>query len=510
MERSIFFNSAPGDPRTYQASDFADYFGDVLSSGLLHTDSLPALQVLCDGMDLRTYVEPGKALIQGYAYENTTDLYLQHALPEATLDRIDRIVLRLDKRNQSRFIKLFVLQGIAAATPVAPTLQRDEFIYELSLAQIRVRANTSTLVPADLVDERLNENLCGLVNSLLTVPTSQFQAEWDTYMTSKQSQIDAESLAYEQQLAQNLIDYENEFNSWFDGLQTTGFASQTEFANHKTDDVSHNRYGVDIGTANAKVITLNPVPTSLVAGFSLRFKNDIANTGAVTLNVNGLGAKAIVKNGGVALSSGNLKAGGLYTVAYDGTSFILQGEGGSGNAVASDLLSGKTATTDAGEITGTMDLSNLIPSNIKKGVTINNVNGSFNGYSQITAGSNSVAKFTGSASKAPVSYTTFISLWSSTVNVNGSVRLSTTISSASTDNGVIYQYFVGETPVGPETNLSGYSTLPYTMTLDTNVSAGAVVSLRGRKAYSGTTTTQTISAASVSIAESLVANPISI
>lgn len=122
---------------------------------------------------------------------------------------------------------------------------------------------------------------------------------------------------------------------------------------HLDNDVAHNRYGTATGT-NTLVVTLSPAPTSLVAGFTLRFKNTTANTSAVTLNVNGLGAKSIVKSGGTALASGNLKAGGVYTVCYDGTNFILQGEGGSGNATASDLLSGKTATVDAGEITGTI------------------------------------------------------------------------------------------------------------------------------------------------------------
>jgi hypothetical protein len=187
-EISKFFNSAPGDARTYQASDFADYFGSVLSTGLLHTDNIPALEVKCEGTDLRTYVTPGKAIIQGYLYENTSNLYLEHALPEPTLDRIDRIVLRLDKRNQSRYIRLFVKQGTPDENPVPPDLQRDDFIYELSLAQIRVRANTSTLNPADLIDERLDENLCGLVHSLISIPTSQFQAEWDAFMASVQNE----------------------------------------------------------------------------------------------------------------------------------------------------------------------------------------------------------------------------------------------------------------------------------------------------------------------------------
>jgi hypothetical protein len=238
-EISKFFNSAPGDPRTYQASDFADYFGSILSTGLLHTDNIPALEVKCDGNDLRTYVTPGKAIIQGYLYENTSNLYLDHALPEPALDRIDRIVLRLDKRNQSRFIKLFVKQGVPSSNPVPPDLQRDDFIYELSLAQIRVRANTSTLNPADLIDERLDENLCGLVHSLISIPTSQFQAQWDLYFNAKKGEIDAETLAYEQELANKLIQYENDFNAWFADIQDTGFASSTDFNAHKADTTKH-------------------------------------------------------------------------------------------------------------------------------------------------------------------------------------------------------------------------------------------------------------------------------
>jgi hypothetical protein len=39
---------------------------------------------------------------------------------------------------------------------------------------------------------------------------------------------------------------------------------------------------------------------------------------------------------------------------YSGTNFILQGDVATGNATASDIISGKTATTDAGEIVGTM------------------------------------------------------------------------------------------------------------------------------------------------------------
>lgn len=241
-----FFNSAPGDPRWHYASDFAEYFGEVLSSGLLHTDEIPGMQVYVEEGTLQTYVTQGNAVMQGYKYKNTSDLHLDHALPEQTLDRIDRIVLRLDKRNQSRFIKLFVIQGESSENPAPPELTRDEYIYELSLAQIRLRANTSTLEPLDLVDERLNEDLCGLVYSLISIPTSQFQEQWDLYFNSKKDVLDAETLNYQQEVASKLIQaqddleqyqndlsskltqFENDFNAWFDNIQDTGFASSQD------------------------------------------------------------------------------------------------------------------------------------------------------------------------------------------------------------------------------------------------------------------------------------------
>ncbi|MDF2907484.1 MAG: hypothetical protein K0R34_2805 [Herbinix sp.] len=108
--------------------------------------------------------------------------------------------------------------------------------------------------------------------------------------------------------------------------------------------------GVTAGSGNAYAITSDKI-ASLNAGLGVCVKFHAASTGASTLNINELGAKAIKKpSGNDAL---NLSAG-LYTLRYDGTNFILQGEGASGDATASDLLLGKKATTDAGEITGTM------------------------------------------------------------------------------------------------------------------------------------------------------------
>lgn len=71
------------------------------------------------------------------------------------------------------------------------------------------------------------------------------------------------------------------------------------------------------------VLTLSVAPTSYTSGMRFSFyKNGSDNTGAVTLNVNSLGAKAVVKrDGSTALSAADLKANASYEVEYDGTSF---------------------------------------------------------------------------------------------------------------------------------------------------------------------------------------------
>ncbi|MGM0973424.1 MAG: hypothetical protein ACQEW2_10770 [Bacillota bacterium] len=153
-------------------------------------------------------------------------------------------------------------------------------------------------------------------------------------------------------------------------------------AEHMANGVSHVPYGIVTGSANTYAVTLSPAPTALVEGMAVSVKINVNASAASTLNVNGLGAKGIKKSNGTDVT--NLKANGIYTFRYDGTSFILQGEGGSGNAVASDLLSGKTASTDAGDIVGTMVNRGAV--NITPGTTAQTIQAGYHNGSGSVAG----------------------------------------------------------------------------------------------------------------------------
>lgn len=83
-------------------------------------------------------------------------------------------------------------------------------------------------------------------------------------------------------------------------------------------------YVADTGAANAYVATLVPALASYTAGVLVQFKATNANTTASTVNVNGLGVKTIKKLGGATdLASGDIAAGMIVELEYDGTNFVM-------------------------------------------------------------------------------------------------------------------------------------------------------------------------------------------
>lgn len=109
-------------------------------------------------------------------------------------------------------------------------------------------------------------------------------------------------------------------------------------------------YAADTGAADAYAISLSPAPSAYTAGMRVSFKAANANTGASTLDVNSLGAKALKSYDGSALAESAISADDVVLAAYNGTEFRV--------------LTGKatTSTTKAfpsGAIVGTTDTQTI-------------------------------------------------------------------------------------------------------------------------------------------------------
>jgi hypothetical protein len=106
-------------------------------------------------------------------------------------------------------------------------------------------------------------------------------------------------------------------------LNNEEFINQYQGAASTPESLKNLIYAQDGGSSDDYAVSLDPAPVEYVAGMLVAFKANTANTGASTLNVNNLGAKAIKKNGNEDLADGDIKAGQVVVVVYDGTNFQL-------------------------------------------------------------------------------------------------------------------------------------------------------------------------------------------
>jgi hypothetical protein len=86
-------------------------------------------------------------------------------------------------------------------------------------------------------------------------------------------------------------------------------------------------YCPDTGSANTYACSGVSQFSAYTTGQVVLLRATQANTGASTLNINTLGAKSIRRNGAQALASGEIAAGQIITLVYDGTAFQVQALG---------------------------------------------------------------------------------------------------------------------------------------------------------------------------------------
>ena len=140
-----------------------------------------------------------------------------------------------------------------------------------------------------------------------------------------------------------------------------------------------------VSGTNTITATATPTLTSYVAGQTFRFVSAGANTGAVTLAIDGLSAKSVYKSssaGPVALSASDIPAAGVVLqVTYDGTQFqLVSGAGSGGGATGGGtdkafFENDQTITTNY-TITAGKNAMTAGPVTINSGVTVQVPSGS--------------------------------------------------------------------------------------------------------------------------------------
>ena len=257
---------------------------------------------------------------------------------------------------------------------------------------------------------------------------------------------------------------------------------------------------ITVAGADTITGTLVQTLTAYATGQQFSFVAAGTNTTAVTLNIDGLGAKAVTRTGAVALDAGALVSGQMAIVEYDGTRFQLINANAFTNLTVSGALTVGTtlAVTGVATLTAQPILSSLTASlpvftDASKGLVSNTMTGTGSvmmSASPTTTGTLTAAAINASglvamAGAATVGTTLGVTGTSTMAAINAGGKLTTSFAGGG-DFVAIFRNTTAATPytvqiIEPAAAVSGYPMLQVTD------STGAIDRFRVNSGTGGTT-----------------------
>ena len=192
---------------------------DLFSTGVMPNPSTN-LQVSAGTDGMTVQVAAGFAVIDGGLCQEAETRTLEVTAADNTYDRIDTVVVRWNENVDVRTADLYIKAGTPAASPVRPTLQRDNSIYEIGLADVFVTKKVATITNDKITDTRYESERCGVVSSV---------SEWDTTTIYQQVQADLAGFKAEEQA---------EFLSWFESIQNILDENVAAHLQGEVDDIN--------------------------------------------------------------------------------------------------------------------------------------------------------------------------------------------------------------------------------------------------------------------------------
>ena len=177
--KSGFFNSLNHD-RVYDADDINSIFDGIITDGVF--GNIGSKFNVTPGSGMTVNVGTGKARFHQIFVENDANLVLQVSQSDVLLNRIDAVVIRVDRTMNGRIGNIVIVKGSPSQNPEAPTLSNDNQIWDMPIAYINVKANANKINFSDI------QYLVGRnTTPLITAPMQTVNVE--SYVSNMEAQF---------------------------------------------------------------------------------------------------------------------------------------------------------------------------------------------------------------------------------------------------------------------------------------------------------------------------------
>lgn len=212
---SGFFNSFNGD-RKYNAEQMSDIFNGIINDGVFASVGTAFGVQASNGITINVGI--GRAWFNGKWILNDAILPIACDISEVVLDRIDAVVIEINRTDTVRSGSIKVIKGTPESSPMRPTLSRTIDVNQYPLAYIYRTAGSTDIKQADITN-MVGTSDCPYITGILQVVNidnivAQWKDQWDQWFTDKTAESNAET-------AQWFSETKAKFDAWFESLQVS-------------------------------------------------------------------------------------------------------------------------------------------------------------------------------------------------------------------------------------------------------------------------------------------------
>lgn len=326
-----FFNSLGGD-RKYPADDISRIFDGVIQDGVYMSIGDKFAVTATTGMTVN--VGSGRAWFNHTWTLNDADLPILMDDPDLVLDRIDAIVLEINRSEEVRNNVIKAVKGTASSNPQNPVMVNTEFIEQVPFAYI-TRKHGVTEIKTEDIKIVVGTSECPYVTSILeAADIDELFAQWDAQFNTWQDSQKAE------------------FTAWFEGIRGQ---LDEDPAGHLQNQINDIMNGQSVPSSGIAVYThsrsgsVNELTGSGPNGRAL-ITSDIQEGDTWTVNGSPVTAYMGAEEA-TSMMAGQPYTGRWVTFTFDGEFINFKGGGGSVTVEglsAETVVQGKKVTVKQG------------------------------------------------------------------------------------------------------------------------------------------------------------------